>query len=109
MRHPVKISKIIYGLGNPGAKYSKNRHNVGKLFVDYLANKYNAPYKSSLTAGNYIIFKNSKDKYVAVYQSPSYMNLSGISLKVALKQCNINNMNDVIIAHDDLGIGKLIL
>lgn len=30
------------------------------------------------------------------------MNLSGLSFKVALKQCNLN-VNDVLIAHDDLG------
>lgn len=36
MKHPQKISKMIYGLGNPGESYSKNRHNVGKLFIEYL-------------------------------------------------------------------------
>ncbi len=28
--------KLIIGLGNPGAKYLKNRHNAGHLFVDFL-------------------------------------------------------------------------
>ncbi len=31
---------LIIGLGNPGEKYSKNRHNVGYIFLDYLKEKH---------------------------------------------------------------------
>jgi PTH1 family peptidyl-tRNA hydrolase len=33
--------KIIVGLGNPGEKYEKNKHNVGFKFIDILVNKLN--------------------------------------------------------------------
>ena len=31
---------LLVGLGNPGSKYKKNRHNVGHLTVDIIAKKY---------------------------------------------------------------------
>ena len=30
----------IFGLGNPGKEYSRNRHNAGFMFLDYLSDKY---------------------------------------------------------------------
>ena len=34
--------KIIVGLGNPGAKYEKSRHNIGWMAVDELASRVGA-------------------------------------------------------------------
>ena len=33
--------KLIVGLGNPGKEYDSTRHNIGWLFLDYIASKYN--------------------------------------------------------------------
>ncbi|KRX01434.1 Peptidyl-tRNA hydrolase [Pseudocohnilembus persalinus] len=108
MKHPQKISKILFGVGNPGSKYSKNRHNIGKIFAAYLGKQNNQNFRPSSVAGDHIVFKNSKDQFVAVYQSPSYMNLSGVPFKIAMKQCQITNPEDILIMHDDLDtkIGK---
>ena len=35
---------VIVGLGNPGSKYEQTRHNVGFMFVDRLAESYNASF-----------------------------------------------------------------
>ena len=38
--------RLIAGLGNPGAEYQNNRHNAGFWFIDYLANKHRAQFKT---------------------------------------------------------------
>ena len=37
---------IIAGLGNPGAKYEKNRHNIGFMVVEALATRWKASFTS---------------------------------------------------------------
>ena len=34
---------LFIGLGNPGEKYSNNRHNVGFMAIDTISKKYNYP------------------------------------------------------------------
>ena len=37
--------KLIVGLGNPGGKYAKTKHNVGFMTIDRLAEKYSVAFK----------------------------------------------------------------
>ena len=45
--------KLIFGLGNPGKEYETNNHNVGRLFLDYLAKKYGAENEKDMKTFSY--------------------------------------------------------
>ena len=56
--------KLIVGLGNPGAKYEKTRHNIGFMIIDALAeqwgiklnqSKYNGLYGAGTVAGEKVV------------------------------------------------------
>jgi peptidyl-tRNA hydrolase, PTH1 family len=78
--------KLIVGLGNPGSKYVRTRHNIGFRVTDALVDKHNGHFKKRL-------FFNAKECMmeipcckVLVIQPLSFMNLSGrVVFKYAYK------------------------
>jgi len=95
-------SKIIVGLGNPGADYSFNRHNIGFMILDALsdgfhANKWQKKFKGFIT--------NVKiDNYDCLLLKPqTYMNLSGEAVSLAMKFYKLSP-NDVYVIHDDIDL-----
>ena len=90
--------KLIVGLGNPGKKYEKNRHNVGFLTVDYLIDKFNATKVSSKFKGE--LFKSNDFLFL---KPNTYMNLSGESVKMVKDFYKLNN-DDIIVIHDDIDL-----
>ena len=78
-----KVMKIVVGLGNPGDKYSKTRHNVGWLFLDYLSEVY----------GIDVIFAKPM----------TFMNLSGNSVQKLKNWYKVED-KDIMILFDDIDI-----
>ncbi|WP_457563265.1 aminoacyl-tRNA hydrolase [Caminibacter pacificus] len=90
--------KLIVGLGNPGSKYEKNRHNIGFLAVDYLIKEFNASKLSSKFKGE--LYKS--DEYLFL-KPTTYMNLSGESVRLVKDFYKIEN-DDIIVIHDDIDL-----
>jgi len=84
---------IIIGLGNPGKKYENNRHNVGKMFIDYISQ--NSKVKSQK-------FKLT----LKTFKTNCFMNESGKEVEKILKKLQVTSykLQDVFIVHDDLDI-----
>ena len=99
---------VIVGLGNPGSKYEQTRHNVGFMFVDKIAESYNATFvldkqKEAFIADIYIDGK----KHLLV-KPVTYMNNSGSAVIKVLNYWNIDP-SDLIVVYDDmdLEVGKI--
>jgi PTH1 family peptidyl-tRNA hydrolase len=90
---------ILIGLGNPGKKYRLTRHNVGFLFLDYIANRLNIPFSPG--KGDYffsegVIF----NKEMILVKPTTFMNNSGLVL-AHLKSYIKDDLNNLIIIYDD--------
>jgi peptidyl-tRNA hydrolase, PTH1 family len=87
--------KLIVGLGNPGNKYALNRHNIGFILVDYIADRENLSFKPG--KGEYY-FAEGKDFYLL--KPTSYMNNSGIPVSEFMEMNEVK-AEDVLIVLDD--------
>lgn len=74
---------LLVGLGNPGDKYSKNRHNIGFMAVDAIAREYGFGQEKSKLQGLYcegkIETENGEEKCI-ILKPQTFMNESGRSV-----------------------------
>ena len=98
----------LIGLGNPGKKYSKNRHNIGFLILENLSKKYNSNFllkdklKSSCSE-----FKINDSTY-RLFLPNTFMNNSGDAVRAIVDWYKINLDQIFIIVDDkDLPLGKI--
>lgn len=93
---------LIVGLGNPGDKYIKTRHNLGFMVADELADEFSATFSDGFK-GAYAQFLFEGEKHF-VLKPQTYMNLSGESVQALAAYYKVDP-EDVIVVHDDLDIG----
>jgi PTH1 family peptidyl-tRNA hydrolase len=94
--------KIIVGLGNPGRKYERTRHNAGFMAVDELAGilRINSPQEKNQA----LIDRARIDSEEAVLVKPqTYMNDSGRAVAAVLRDV-YRTVSDLIVLHDDLDL-----
>jgi len=99
---------FLIGLGNPGKKYSQNRHNVGFLLLYNLAKKYNATFllKEKLKSC-FSEFQINKSTY-RLFLPNTFMNNSGDAVRAIVDWYKINLDQLFIIVDDkDLPLGKI--
>ena len=98
----------LIGLGNPGKKYSKSRHNIGFLLLENLAKKYNSNFllkeklKSSCSE-----FTINESTY-KIFLPNTFMNNSGDAVRAIIDWYKINlNQIFIIVDDKDLPLGKI--
>jgi PTH1 family peptidyl-tRNA hydrolase len=94
---------ILVGLGNPGEQYSRNRHNIGFILLDYIASEFKADFhlNSKLYAETALI--DIEGQKILLVKPQTFMNLSGQSVKKVLEYHNASTQ-DLRIIYDDKDI-----
>ncbi len=107
--------RICVGLGNPGVKYEKNRHNVGFMFLDFLLNEYvthNRLHEAQFSPDSYLKahvakIRTNNEEWILL-KPQTYMNKSGESVRLTIKKYFPIDQrpatNELIVVHDDLDI-----
>ncbi len=93
---------LIVGLGNPGRKYEKTRHNVGFRVVDLLAERWKLDHADTAFQGE-LVKGSAAGKKILLLKPQTFMNLSGASVSACAKFYKIP-ASDVWAIHDDLDL-----
>jgi PTH1 family peptidyl-tRNA hydrolase len=101
--------KIIVGLGNPGKKFEKTRHNLGFMVLDRFAEKNKFPkFKIKKEFLATVSEKKIGEEKIILVKPQTFMNNSGIAIKRILKKLRTSNVehltSNLWVIHDDLDI-----
>ncbi len=98
---------LVVGLGNPGAKYARNRHNIGFQVVDELAAKHGlTAWKAKLggdTTTGVITTERGRERAVLL-KPMEFMNLSGFAVQRTAGFHGIDP-HDILVVHDEIDLG----
>jgi PTH1 family peptidyl-tRNA hydrolase len=95
--------KIIVGLGNPGPEHLLTRHNAGFWFVDALAAKAGARFRSHTKFQGEICRTQLSGGEVTLLKPMTYMNRSGLSIRALVDYLKVSPA-EVLVAHDELDL-----
>jgi len=104
---------LVVGLGNPGAKYARNRHNIGFQVVDELASAHGLPAwkvgKGGETTTGVITTERGRERAMLL-KPMEFMNLSGFAVQRTASFHAIEP-DQILVVHDeidlDLGVVRL--
>ena len=100
--------RLVVGLGNPGSRYARNRHNVGFLAVDAIARRYggSAPFAAASRASSPRARSAAERRLLLKPQT--FMNASGEAVLAATSFYKIAP-EDIVVIHDEIDLrpGKL--
>ncbi|MCQ2087274.1 MAG: aminoacyl-tRNA hydrolase [Bacilli bacterium] len=94
--------KLIVGLGNPGKKYDKTRHNMGFMAVDLFSEISQIDIDKEVFSG---LLGRGKvfDEDVLLFKPTTYMNLSGTAVSQVVHYFKID-VSDIIVIYDDMAL-----
>lgn len=100
--------KLFVGLGNPGLKYERTRHNAGFMVIDQLSKAWNIQLSEEKKFKGEIGRGVVKGEKVILLKPTTFMNLSGESVRAVMDFYDVD-LEDLIVIYDDLDLphGKI--
>ena len=101
--------KIIIGLGNPGPQYARTRHNVGRLFVEFLAEYHGQSLRSKKKLCAAVAEFVLDGQPVVLARPEDFMNVSGHAVRLLTEHFSADSGQDLLVAVDDMALplGKI--
>ncbi len=99
--------RLVAGLGNPGGRYARNRHNIGFMAVEAIARRHRAAGFRHRFKGE-LAETSIAGERVLLLKPQTFMNASGESVGEAARFFKLL-LSDVIVIHDEIDLrpGKL--
>ncbi len=92
---------LVAGLGNPGAEYARDRHNVGWMVVDELARRHGASFKSKFKGK--LAEVQVDGARLGLLKPETYMNESGSAIQAAAAFYKVDPER-LVVVHDDVDL-----
>ncbi len=101
--------KLIFGLGNPGSKYSETRHNAGRRVVETIAAARRVSFKTEKKLQASFVSFDWENMPVTLAWSETYMNVSGPVIARLAQHLGVETSKDLLVVLDEaaLPLGRL--
>lgn len=103
--------KLIVGLGNPGPRYARNRHNIGFQCIDLFARRHHVEMNRiqlRAAVGDGWVSRRDERRKMILAKPLTYMNASGEAIGPLMRFYQLEP-DDLIVVHDDIDLAAATL
>ena len=97
------LDLLVVGLGNPGRRHDRDRHNLGFMVVDELARRHEGTFKSKFSG--HVAEVRIGERRLALLKPGTYMNDSGRSVQPAAAFYKAP-LETLLVVHDDVDLDE---
>jgi PTH1 family peptidyl-tRNA hydrolase len=97
------LDLLVAGLGNPGRRHERDRHNVGWMVVEELGRRHGGSFRSKFSGR--LAEVRMGDARVALLMPETYMNESGRSIAAATRFFKVEPA-ELLVVHDDVDLER---
>ena len=100
---------LVVGLGNPGGRYARTRHNAGRWVVDELVRRHDGRLHRARRQQALVCEMRLGERRVAAAAPVTWMNESGRAVAPLVRRFRIRDLSSLVVVHDelDLPVGRL--